>query len=964
MGVISLYYQNTRGLRTKVSKFFRAVCLNDYDVVCITESWLTDGISDSELFDSRYLVYRRDRNYSQTGQIYGGGVLLGVKRELNVVERADWSSAAEDYWITLTLNKKQPTTTCRVHICVVYLCKEKGGNSYKTQLQLFSNKLNQLIISHPVDKFIIMGDFNFGDEVLWDRSTDTGDLFPASYSGEHLVEFFDVMNTCNLTQYNAVCNINNRLLDLVFSNDPVVVRSCDDPLVPEDVHHKSLHVTTQCLENDKLQDNIKTSYNFKCGDYESINSLLLNVDWCKHISTGSLNDAVTYFYSQLYDCIEKHVPVCTPKSSRYPLWYSSALKKILKEKFKFHRKFKTYGNLADYHSFCLLRTRAAQLEEKCYETYIGNVESSIKENPKYFWTYVKRKLKCNALPSIMKLNDVTADTGRDISSLFASYFGSTYLDSSTAQLDSNVNATSHVTAPAAIGSVEIDEREVLKLLSHLDLTKGAGPDKIPPYFIVQCADSLYLPLSIIFRRSLAEGVFPDEWKSAFVTPVHKGGDKTDVQNYRPISKLCLFAKILEKIIHKQLYSALKCSFTDEQHGFLKNKSTTSNLIIANEFITAGMDGGSQVDVIYTDYRKCFDRIDHKVLLSKLYAAGIHGDLFRWFASYIRRRSQAVVVQGFSSHWVSIPSGVPQGSILGPLLFVIFILDIAQCFKNSKILLFADDMKILKVISTLRDVHNLQEDLLRFQSYCNLNKLDLNVNKCFYVTFSRKQTILDEGYNLLNTRLKKADDVKDLGVIHDGKLVFDKHIDNIVRKASKALGFIMRTSVDFRSIKTVKILYCAYVRSHLEYASQVWNPQYSTYINRIESIQKRFLRFLDYKARVYSSDYEHRCVRYHFLPLVTRRSIADVCYLAQIATGVIDSPELLSKISLNTNMLRFRSRPILHVPFANTNYRQNTFLIRSCNSFSKLPIDIDLFFTSIASIKKLMTRSHFGILEPR
>jgi ribonucleases P/MRP protein subunit RPP40 len=410
---------------------------------------------------------------------------------------------------------------------------------------------------------------------------------------------------------------------------------------------------------------------------------------------------------------------------------------------------------------------------------------------------------------------------------------------------------------------------------------------------------------------------------AFITPVHKGGVTSEVQNYRPISKLCLFA---------------------------------------NEFITSGMEGGSQVDVIYTDYRKCFDRIDHKMLMLKLHVAGIHGDLLRWFASYIERRSQSVVLQGFSSAWIPIPSGVPQGSILGPLLFTIFIMDISDCFRHSKILLFADDMKVLKVISFVSDVHELQEDLNRFQSYCSLNKLDLNVSKCFYITFSRKLSVIDLGYELLNEKLKRVNEVKDLGVIHDSKLIFDKHIDCIVRKASKALGFIMRASVEFRTLKSVKILYCAFVRSHLEYASQVWYPQYAVHINRIERIQKQFLRYLDYKAHVRSNNYQHRCKRYHFLPLETRRNISDVCYLAQIATGVIDSPELLSKIYLSTNLLRFRSRSILHIPSANSNYKQNTFLIRSSRNFSKLSTDIDLFCTSIASIKRNLTKSYFEILK--
>lgn len=280
---LSLYYQNTRGLRTKVNTFFRSVCLNEYDVVCITESWLLESISDNELFDSRYSVWRRDRDYSRTGQMYGGGVLLAVKRDFQVVERSDWTSAAEDIWITLTLNKKRSNTNCKIHICVVYLCCEKGGNTYKTQLKLFSIKLNHLIASHPTDKFMILGDFNFGDEVIWARSADTGELFPASYSGEHLIEFFDIINTCNLTQYNAEYNVNNRVLDLVFSNDPIVVQASDTPLVPEDMHHKSLHITSQCLGTNMLQDNPKASYNFKRGDYTAINTLLHDVDWQKFL---------------------------------------------------------------------------------------------------------------------------------------------------------------------------------------------------------------------------------------------------------------------------------------------------------------------------------------------------------------------------------------------------------------------------------------------------------------------------------------------------------------------------------------------------------------------------------------------------------------------------------------------------------------------------------------------------------
>lgn len=219
---------------------------------------------------------------------------------------------------------------------------------------------------------------------------------------------------------------------------------------------------------------------------------------------------------------------------------------------------------------------------------------------------------------------------------------------------------------------------------------------------------------------------PTIWKSAYVTPIHKKGPKNLIENYRPISKLCLFAKILEKVIYKQLYGALKHSLSSQQHGFLKGRSTTSNLIVCSEYLTLHMSKPSQVDVIYTDYNKCFDRIDHTVLLRKLQSVGIRGNLYRWFTSYVRNRCQTVVLSGYTSSPMHVPSGVPQGSLLGPLLFNIIVNDVYSCFKYSKVILYADDMKILCPIDSQESALLLQDDLDRFNNYCLLNKLDLKV----------------------------------------------------------------------------------------------------------------------------------------------------------------------------------------------------------------------------------------------
>lgn len=956
---LNIYYQNVRGLRTKTNSFLRNVYLNSYDIISLTETWLLNSISDSELFDARYLVWRRDRDYARTGQSLGGGVLLAVRRDLVAAERAEWRSSAEDIWITLKVPKSRSDIPQKIHLCTIYLCDENRGHSFKTQLLNFSDKLTELILSHPQDRFIVLGDFNLKDYITWLRTGTSAELSPTNITSENIRSFVDTLNACNLNQYNSEVNCNNRILDLVFSNECLLVKACPTPLVPEDRHHKSLFIEASFFAMPNLNDKPRSIFVYSKGDYDSITNELNDVDWRSFLGSSTLDEAVSFFYNKLYELRTKHIPQKMHKSNHFPPWYNSALKKLLKEKYKFFKKYKTYGNLSDYQSFSMLRQRAIIIEKESFKSYITKIEKSIIDNPKNFWSYIKSKNKSNAYPNILKYKNNEAFTGIEISNLFADYFLSTFLD--PANTDSYLDISDQLPTEAHIASIEICPSVVLKLLKSLDLTKSGGPDDIPPFYIVNCADSLVEPVCLLFKRSVSEGIVPKIWKSALVTPIHKKGDKSNVENYRPISKLCLFAKLFEKIVYNQVYSALKSYLSADQHGFLKKRSTTTNLLIANEIITEGMDNRQQIDIVYTDYSKCFDRIDHSTLLLKLSNIGIHGDLFRWFSSYIDRRSQAVVLNGYKSHWSFIPSGVPQGSLLGPLLFIIFVNDIKHCFIHSRILLFADDMKILKVVNDISDAKLLQDDLHRFDSYCARNKLDLNISKCYVMTFSRKYTTIDVGYTLRNQIINRVENTRDLGVIFDNHLKFDLHIDSIVTKASKALGFVMRTSHSFNDIKVVKILYCAFVRSHLEYASQVWNPQYEVYKSRIEGIQKKFLRYLDFKTRQRSIDYKHRCKKYHFLPLESRRNINDTTFLFNLANASIDCPELLSKVHLRTNQLGFRQRSLLHVPFSRTNFRKNSFLTRVSRTFNRLSIvnDFDLFCSSVSTVRRVLASDFFN-----
>lgn len=736
MSPISVFYQNVRGLRTKASVFYRNVCANFYDIICLTETWLIEGITDSELFDDRYVVWRRDRNYSITSQSLGGGVLIAVRRELVSELRSEWFSAAEDLWITITLHRKRPPISYKMHICVVYICNQNLGHSQAGQLTNFSNNLTDIVLKHPSDKFLVLGDFNLPN-IKWEPADDGQSFTPSNIQGHVQTSLFDNFTVCNLSQFNSHLNVNKKILDLVLSNDEVSVASCDDPLVPEDPHHKAICVSADFVEYHTLPARSCIKYQYVSADYAAINNRLSEIDWPSEVCTRTLEDAIIFFYNTLNDLRDSYVPTKTVFScGRYPLWYRQPLIKIIKEKAKYHSKFKKYGNSSDYESFILLRQRAKEVENAMFSNYISKIEESIFKFPKAFWSYVKQKKQSNLYPSQLKYKNRISSDGEVICNMFSDCFYSNFLDSDETNSDNNHYSEGSQRSDTPLGdlvsdihSVEISELEVLALLKKVDLTKSAGPDNIPPLFILKCAKSLTIPLSLLFRRSLDEGQVPAIWKSALITPIHKKGPRDCVENYRPISKLCTFAKILEKIIYKQLYATLKLSFNERQHGFLRGRSTTTNLVYCSDYLAECMSRRNQVDVIYTDYSKCFDRLDHTILRKKLLAVGISGNLYRWFSSYVANRCQTVVLNGYTSRPAFVPSGIPQGSLLGPLLFNIFINDVSSCFSYSSVLLLADDMKILSEIRTEEDAECLQHDLNIFQTYCITNRLDLNVSRC-------------------------------------------------------------------------------------------------------------------------------------------------------------------------------------------------------------------------------------------
>lgn len=878
---LSIYYQNCRGLRTKTNQFFLSSLISHYDIIVATESWLNPNIHNNELLDtSKYNVYRKDRCEGISEKLDGGGVFVAVSNDLKSVEVQELScnNLCEDIWVSIQL-----PGNIKLFICCVYIPPYCNINNFAA----FFNKITSSLEVNNNDMMLILGDFNL-PKFTWVFNS-TSNIFSQDFVNDEIYfNFSETLSYNNLYQFNGCYNANNKILDLVLSNSKdVQVTKCDSPFVNEDIHHHALDIYFQLPELIRVEKASYSSLNFFKANYNEICSKLDLIEWDLILQPNNTEEATIKFYDILRKTIEDHVPRINHSNNKGHNWISARTKKKLKEKHNLFRKWKKYNRLGDYDNFSVARRECKNMIKNDYKNYINHVENSIIENPKKFWAFVSNKKKSSNIPNSMTLDNEKFEGPTEVVKAFSSFFSSVYEKSEKNPI---LKADQEAYNNTAININFIPRESILKKIENLDIRKGAGPDEIPPIFVKSCGKFLLEPLFILYNKSLTEGTFPSSWKIAKSVPIFKSGKRNDITNYRSVSILCVFGKMLESIITDDLFFMSKNLLSTKQHGFYKTRSTLSNLVPFVQFLADSMDNRVQVDAVYTDFSKAFDKVHHETLFIKLSDFGVHGNLLAWIKSYLTNRSQYIVVNNCQSDLMKITSGVPQGSHIGPLLFSIFINDVSRCFLHCDYLLYADDLKLYKQIYSPADVEAFQADLNRLESYCKENYLFLNANKCNHIMFSRNRVIFDNIFNIGDNVVQKVTTIKDLGVTLDVKLSFEAHIDNIVNKAFKMLGFILRSTKDFKDLKCVMILYFTLVRSVVEYNSVVWYPFYAKYIDRIERVQIKFIRNITYR---FNKDMVHlnylTCItHYKMLTLKERRDMFDCLFVYKVLNGIIDT----------------------------------------------------------------------------
>ena len=430
------------------------------------------------------------------------------------------------------------------------------------------------------------------------------------------------------------------------------------------------------------------------------------------------------------------------------------------------------------------------------------------------------------------------ENGQQTAEVLQTFFQSVFVQEGNGELPDFPDI---VNEDAALSQISIETEEVMKELKGLKTDKAAGPEGIPGILLNRCAEQLAIPLKILLQKSIDEGRVPGDWKMAKITPIFKKGAKKHASNYRPVSLTSQVCKVLERIIRKRLVSHLDEHklITPCQHGFVKKHSCLTNLLEALEDWTKALDEGHSLDVIFLDYQKAFDTVPHRRLLKKLSAYGVKRKVLNWIESFLTGRTQQVVIGNCSSSWGGVSSGVPQGSVLGPTLFILYINELPSLVSSSRIM-FADDTKLYRTIQDNSDIQALQQDLRILSDWSNKWLLKFNAGKCMVMhcgySNPRRSYLMEQADGSERT-LDETEVEKDFGVFIVNTLKPTTHCQRAANKAMSALK-LLRISFESLNISNFKQLYSTYVRPHLDYCAQAVGPYMRQDFAALDKVQRR------------------------------------------------------------------------------------------------------------------------------
>ena len=650
--------------------------------------------------------------------------------------------------------------------------------------------------------------------------------------------------------------------------------------------HECLNFTLNCYKDTPVTRSIPNYYK---ADYITIRNRLEPIEWIPKLR-GGFTEAYQIFVKELEKAMEGCIPVRINRRKKKSIYMSLDSLKLQDLKTKLWKRYKKSGTHYDRNRYLRVKNDLRSTTRRQRLEFENNIAQNIKSDPKQFWAYVKSrtKTKCK-IPTLTGENGTKACTVSEKAEALNNFFSTTFTDENL----TNIPDETGEILENFPDSFEITAESVQKQLEKLNQNKSPGPDGWHPVLLKSIADRISLPLSILFQKSLNEGILPSQWLKACVTAIHKKGEKGLPSNYRPISITSILCKIMESLVRDKLVEHLVQNnlISKFQHGFVPFGNCMTNLVTCLEKWSNILECNDSVDVIYTDFAKAFDSVPHQRLIRKLKSMGVIGQTLTWIESFLSNRVQRVRVDGEFSTWKPVKSGIPQGSVLGPILFVVFINDMPDVVK-SMCQLFADDAKIFTSVN-LRDEKagdQLQKDLDSLSNWSEKWQLPFNVLKCKVLHIGNNNPC--RRYMMKGKRLEDVDEEKDLGVLVDSELKFHKQTAAAVKKANCSLGLIKKSFAQLDN-NTLPPLYKSLVRPHLEYGNVAWGPFFKEDAKLVEKVQKRATKVI---PQLKEMDYDERLRTLKLPSLQHRRRRGDMIFAYKVMTNQIklDSSELFTR----------------------------------------------------------------------
>ena len=782
-----------------------------------------------------------------------------------------------------------------------------------------------------------MGDFNFPN-INWEDLT-TKDNSDEQRFVDCLLDnyLFQLIN--KPTRWRGSDNPN--ILDLVITNDEQSISNIEyqSPLGKSD--HCIITFDIDCNVLIKSKQKEKRCYHK--ANYSKMKEEIQDLNWERYlkVDNNDIDDMWKRFHVKLLDLEDKYVPklkIKNKKKTEVPI--DKETQNAVKEKNRLSRKFIRTKNQEDRKSYNRARNKVTKLVRKTRKQYERNIAKEAKANPKRIWKYINSKSKTRSgigelCKDPLDKKSERTDDDSEKANILADFFSSVY----TTETDDTIPNLPKRSVDTEWTPTEIKPEEVEKTLMNLKPDKSPGPDKLNPRLLKELAKEIAKPLTSIFNKSLEEKHIPSEWKKANVSPIYKKGDKKLAGNYRPVSLTSVVNKTMEKCIRNQITEHMIKNdlFTEKQYGFMSGRSTALQLLKVIDEWTEALENGDSVDCIYMDFQKAFDKVPHKRLIKKLDSYGIGTDMIEWGQNYLAGRKQQVTVNGQESSWHEVTSGIPQGSVLGPLLFIIYINDLPENL-TSTVYLFADDTKIFNVIRNKEDQKSLQKDLQEIEKWTDKWLLKLHPEKCKSMHIGKNSPDMNIKYNLMGHELEKVNEEKDIGVIVDSNLNFEKHICEKIKKANSMSAKIRRIFQHLDE-ETFIPLYKALVRTHLDYASTVWAPYKVRLVEMIEGVQRRATKQIPSLRQL---SYSERLQKLKLPTLSYRRIRGDMIEVYKITTGKYDPKigGLLKMRNDQTNRTTTRGNTKkIYTQRARLDVRKYSFSVRTAQVWNSLPENV-------------------------